>query len=104
MCYEIPCKKFLRDYISSRNSNGRIEIRDLNKAIANVRKAISTMLFIDFTQSALSSLINASNGNLVWENGCIRYEKGFLDVMGKETFDELPDDLEKKYLDVIKAC
>ena len=61
------------------------------------------MVVIEFSQPALSSLINVSKGNLKWENGCIRFNKDFLDDLGKEQFEPLPDDLEQKYLKIVTA-
>ena len=103
MCYEVSCKKFLKDCLGKRKKAGEIEIRTLNKIIDKVREIPDEMVVIEFTQPALSSLINACNGNLKWENGRISFNKEFLDDLGKETFEALPDGLEQKYLDIVTA-
>ena len=103
MCYEVSCKKFLKDFLGKRQKAGEIKIRTLNQIIDKVREIPDEMVVIEFSQPALSSLINACNGNLKWENGCISFNKEFLEYLGKEQFEPLPDDLEKKYLDIVTA-
>ena len=103
MCYEVSCKKFLRDCLGRRRRGGIIKIRTLNQIIDKVREIPDEMVVIEFSQPALSSLINVSKGNLKWENGCIRFNKDFLDDLGKEQFEPLPDDLEQKYLKIVTA-
>ncbi len=103
MCYEVSCKKFLWDCLGRRREAGKIEIRKLNKIIDKVREIPEEMVVIEFSQPALSSLINACKGNLSWENGYISFNKEFLDDLGKENFDALPKDLEQKYLAIVNA-
>lgn len=106
MCYEVSCKKFLWDCLGRRRKDREsweIKIRTLNQIIDKVREIPDEMVVIEFSQPALSSLINVSKGNLKWENGCIRFNKDFLDDLGKEQFEPLPDDLEQKYLKIVTA-
>ena len=104
MCYEISCRRFLRDYLAAHSRARHVEIRALNNVIAQVRQNSPQMVVIDFTQPALSALINdAGSRNLVWVPGSLFFSDAFRAQLCAEEEEEMPDDLKEPYYNAIAA-
>jgi len=103
MCYEISCRRFLRDYLVSHSHLLQVEIRSLNRVIAQVRKNSPQMVVIDFTQPALSALINEVGNNLTWTPGRLDFTAAFRHQLCAEDEEELPAELREQYYSALKA-
>ena len=99
MCYEIKCRKFLKDFLKEHRDSNSMEIRIINRKINYLDETLSHKICIDFSQRALSSLINDSNGNLLWKDRYLFYNDNFF--KDDESDDDIPSDCKDKYLELI---
>lgn len=103
MCYEIECERFLRDYFEEHRGTFVLRTDLLNRIKIAIENSSEIPVHINITRQSLAAVANSSNGSLTWECREIRISDNFLKNKTEFYLDDLPKELFKLYLNMIKT-